>query len=81
MLRRRKEPDQSSVDVSKVIKKTKKLKISTKKQTHKETGEEVGHTESEFKVVNDESNTLQETIKKDDDFWDFYEQPFSKSSS
>ncbi|XP_028413054.1 uncharacterized protein LOC114542125 [Dendronephthya gigantea] len=79
VLRRRKEPDQNNVDVSKVIKETKKVKISNKKQTHKETGEEIRHNENEFKVVDDKSNTLQETLNKDDDFWDFYEQPFSKS--
>ena len=61
-------------------KKIKKVKKSTRQQSKKERDEDIQHNEYESKVNEEQIPPQQQTVlEKDDDFWNFYEQPVVQS--
>ena len=60
-------------------KKVKKVTKTTRKQTQKERAEENTFNKFESKLDEKQMPTKQTEFERDDDFWNFYEQPFVQS--
>ena len=66
-------------NVNKTKKDVKKVTQTTRKETHKEGNEENKFNKFESKLDEQQMPIKQTEFERDDDFWNFYEQPIVQS--